>query len=528
MRILMLGNSFTFCNDLPSMLAELTGAEVLHHTRGGARLSEQLNPSTNMGKLTQDALAFEHWDYVILQEMSNGPITAKPSFLKSVSALADQARHAGATPLLFATWAYQKDSEKMSGMGISYEEMAEQMSATYHEAAEASGALIADVGQKFFERSETEILYADDGVHPNAAGSRLAAETIAAVIAEDQAGKIPDIVLEVEVNHKNDDRLRPLYLYSLLLRHTDEDHPLSTKQLQDMMLEEYGIHMHRTTVNSNVDILRAAGFDVMSRRSRSMLYYLDSRQFELPELKILIDAVESSKFITGGKSCALVDKLTSLTSRSNAEKLKRNLHVSGRAKSANEKGYYIVDAINQAINDGKRISFQYMDYDAKKKLVLRHGGAAYVVSPFTLIWNGDYYYLVAYDHAQNEVHHYRVDRIAKSPEILETAADPIPEDFDVARYSKEIFQMFGSGEAVEVKLICCNDAMNGLVDKFSLNFKTRKYDEKHFLATVKAYPSPTFYGWIFQWNGKIIIQGPNDVLEGYKAMLRKGLEVSAQ
>ena len=182
MRILMLGNSFTFANDLPDMLAELTGAEVVQHTRGGARLAEQLNPATKMGARTLEALEHESWDYVVLQEMSNAPVTSRKGFLRSVSALCDKIHQNGATPLLYATWAYKKDSEKMTSMPLSYDEMAAQMYEAYHEAADQNNALVADIGQRFYELSETQELYAEDGCHPNEAGSRLAAEVIADVI----------------------------------------------------------------------------------------------------------------------------------------------------------------------------------------------------------------------------------------------------------------------------------------------------------------------------------------------------------
>ena len=182
MRILMLGNSLTFTNDLPHMLAELTGAEVVHHTRGGARLSEQLNPKTRLGARTQAALANEAWDYVVLQEMSHGPISAPNSFFTSVARLCGQIRENGAIPVLYATWAYQKGGDKLAAKGWDYDEMARSMSEAYHRAAQENHALIADVGQRFYELSDTQDLYAPDGVHPNELGSRIAAETIAAVI----------------------------------------------------------------------------------------------------------------------------------------------------------------------------------------------------------------------------------------------------------------------------------------------------------------------------------------------------------
>lgn len=157
MRILMLGNSFTFTNNMPKMLAELTEAEVVHHTRGGARLSEQLNPNTKLGGRTQAALQDEKWDYVVLQEMSHGPITAPKSFYSSVEQLCRQIRANGAVPILFATWAYQRGGAKLAAKGWDYDEMARAL-------------------------SDTQVLYAADGVHPSKLGSRIAAETIAAAI----------------------------------------------------------------------------------------------------------------------------------------------------------------------------------------------------------------------------------------------------------------------------------------------------------------------------------------------------------
>ena len=184
MRILMLGNSFTFTNNMPQMLADLTGSEVAHHTRGGARLSEQLNSNTKLGEQTQAALQKEKWDYVVLQEMSHGPITSPKSFFSSVEQLCRQIRANGAVPILFATWAYQRGGAKLIAKGWDYDEMARKLSEAYHKAARDSNALIADVGNRFYKLSHTQNLYAADGVHPNEAGSHIAAEAIAAVIQQ--------------------------------------------------------------------------------------------------------------------------------------------------------------------------------------------------------------------------------------------------------------------------------------------------------------------------------------------------------
>lgn len=182
MRILMLGNSYIFTNDMPEMLSELTGAEVVQHTRGGARLSEQLNPKTEMGARTLKAFAEERWDYVVLQEMSKAPVTTKEKFLETVALLCDKIHSIGAVPVFYLTWAYQKDGQQLKKAGFDYDEMYQDLQDAYREAASNGNALLADVGTAFYERSMMENLYAEDGSHPNEAGSRLAAKTIASVI----------------------------------------------------------------------------------------------------------------------------------------------------------------------------------------------------------------------------------------------------------------------------------------------------------------------------------------------------------
>lgn len=186
MRILMLGNSLTFANDLPRQLAALTGAQVVHHTRGGARLAEQLNPNTRLGAMTQAALARERWDYVVLQEMSHGPLTAPRSFSSSVARLCGQIRQNGAVPVLYATWAYQKGSPKLAAKGWDYDEMARRLDEAYRQAARENGALLADVGRHFYAQAGSLCLYAADGVHPSEEGTRLAAAVLAAVMRKEE------------------------------------------------------------------------------------------------------------------------------------------------------------------------------------------------------------------------------------------------------------------------------------------------------------------------------------------------------
>ena len=516
----MLGNSFTFFCDMPSVLADMLCAEVVHHTRGGAHLAEQLNQGTEMGARTQAALRDEKWDYVVLQEYSTGPIAAPERFYDSVRRLCGQICENGAKPVLFATWAFKKGGKRLAESGYDYEEMHQRLYDAYHRAASENGALIADVGKAFYDRAEKVDLYAPDDCHPSPEGSRLAAETIAAAIRG--AGELSADVNETGCCHVDeaDSRMRVMRVYEILRRYTDEDHTLSTVQILDLLKDRYGILIHRTTLPGDIEVLRAAGIEVMQVRHRALHYYLSERTFSIPELRLLIDAVQSSKFITGSKSQELIEKLMAQTSETSAEKLRRTVHVTGKAKSDNEKGYYIVDAINEAINQGRKIRFHYFDYDGKKRRVLRNGGEPYTVSPYDLIWDGDYYYLTGYCDERGEVRVFRVDRIERRPHILEADAVRPKRGYRVERFTQEVFRMFAAQETTEIKLLCENSMMKAIIDQFGTGVRTKVVDENHFRAAVRVCTSPTFYRWLFGWGGMMIIEGPEEVVSKYREMLQ--------
>lgn len=184
MRILMLGNSFTFYSDMPKMLQEILGAEVRHHTRGGADLAAQLDPEDELGIATANALRNETWDYVVLQEKSDGPILARTDFFQNIKALCKQIRANGAVPVLYATWPFQKESLRLRELGISYEEMYDKLHKAYEQAAEENDALMADVGTQIYQLSEKQALYDVDGFHPNQTASEIAAKIIAQTIKQ--------------------------------------------------------------------------------------------------------------------------------------------------------------------------------------------------------------------------------------------------------------------------------------------------------------------------------------------------------
>ena len=315
---------------------------------------------------------------------------------------------------------------------------------------------------------------------------------------------------------------RILYLLRILEQYTDEEHPLTTKQLIDKLQDEYGISAHRTTLTKDIAALQEFGVDIVTVHSTQSKYFIGSRKFELPELKLLIDAVESSRFITAKKSESLIRKIHTLTSQGQVSKLRRNNYVVDRIKPDNEQIYYIVDTINDAINEGKQISFQYYDYSGLKKKVLKNKGEIYKLSPYKLIWSGDYYYVIGYSEKKGKVINFRVDRIAAAPTILSENAIPVPKDFDLENFTKEETFMF-SGDEVEVDLQCDNSLMKTMIDRFGENVKTLAYDMTSFRLITEVSVSPTFFGWVFGFDGKVKILGPKNVKEQYYKMISEAM-----
>ena len=320
-----------------------------------------------------------------------------------------------------------------------------------------------------------------------------------------------------------DSKCRILYLLKILMERTDEYHPLSTNQLITILQDEYGFHTHRTTIASDITELQEFGIDIVIIHTTQNKFFIGKRKFELPELKLIIDAVESSKFITSKKSQELIDKIYTLASRGQKERLKRNNYVVNRIKPDNEQIYYIVDVINKAINEKKKISFKYFDYTGLKTKVLRHFGELYTISPYKMVWTDDYYYVVGYSDKRDTVVSFRVDRIATIPEVSAEDAVPIPEEFSIKEFSKTSFSMY-IGETIQVDLRCDNSLMKTIVDKFGEDVLTLAYDMNSFRIITDVEVSPTFFRWIFGFCGKIQIIGPQKVKDQYIEMLTKELD----
>lgn len=313
-------------------------------------------------------------------------------------------------------------------------------------------------------------------------------------------------------------KLRPFYVAKMLYEQTDEEHYLTIAQIIDELKTQYGISTSRGTVGDDIKALQTFGVEIEVEQSTQNRYYLIGRRFDLPELKLLIDAVESARFIPKEKSSVLVSKLSLLASPFDAPKLVRNVDVENRIKADNEKIYYIMEALNDAINDKKKVSFQYYTYTRNKERLAKHDGKVYLFSPYKMIWNGDYYYVVGYSEKHGSIGSFRVDRIVTTPQILSEEQHEPPKEFDLNVYLNSMFRMY-NGERKQVELICDNDLMDAVIDKFGKDVDVSAYDENSFKVDVMTSVGNVFYSWIFGFGGRVYINSPEDVKAEYAKMV---------
>ena len=316
-------------------------------------------------------------------------------------------------------------------------------------------------------------------------------------------------------------KLKLLYIIKILTEETDECTPISTKDLIER-LEEYNIAAERKTIYTDIECLRDFGYDIGFDGNRKKGgYFLASRDFELAELKMLVDMVQASRFLTIKRSRELIKKIEKLAGKREATELQRTVYVANRAKAVNEGVYYTVDRIHRAIAENKSISFQYLEYTVSSQWQLRKGGKRYHISPYFLTWNHENYYLIAYDEDRQETRHYRVDRM-KDLEIESTERQgrELFRNFDVAAYSNVAFNMYG-GEEKHVKLVFVNALANVVVDRFGKDVTIRKEDEEHFSVSVNVAISPQFYGWIAGFGTGAQIVSPKKEAENYRQYLQE-------
>ena len=311
-----------------------------------------------------------------------------------------------------------------------------------------------------------------------------------------------------------------LIIYNYLLENTDEKHTVNATELA-AELERFGISENRRTIYNDVSILIDYGIDVITPEKSDNRggYYIGSRDFELAELKLLVDAVQSSKFITVKKSEELISKLSKLTSRSQAAELRREVFVRNRIKTGNESIFYNVDGIYEAIHHDHQIEFRYGEIRRDGELVPRKNGAVYKVSPMILTWDDENYYLVAYDAEAEKIKHYRVDKIMNIQETKDPRkGKEVFRKFDLATFAKKTFGMYGGVDA-DITLRCENHLAGVVIDRFGSDTLLVPDGDTHFRAHVKVAVSHQFYGWVTAIGTGMEILSPADIRKEYTEYL---------
>jgi len=312
-----------------------------------------------------------------------------------------------------------------------------------------------------------------------------------------------------------------LYLLRLLLEETDEKHPLTVPQMIDA-LERAGISAERKSIYSDLEELRLFGLDLVCTRGKTTGYFVGERTFQLPELRLLVDAVQSSRFLTKKKSEELIGKLESLLSRHEAAGLSHQVFVSGRIKTMNESIYRNVDTISCAIDEDKKIRFRYFEWGAGGEKKFRRDGAFYTVSPFYLIWDDENYYLVAQEEESGEKRHFRVDKMLAIQHSEEArGGHDLFRDFDPALYEKKTFGMW-NGTEERVTLWCAEELAGVFFDRFGQNLVTRKTDGG-FETTVSVLVGPLFFSYLMGFGKRVKILAPASVKNAFCRLAEEAL-----
>ncbi len=318
---------------------------------------------------------------------------------------------------------------------------------------------------------------------------------------------------------RSDTKARILYILKILIQETDEDHYITVQQIIDR-LAEHGISAYRKTVISDIQQLSEFGFNIVCVKSSQNRYHINNGIFTLSELKLLVDAVEVSQFITQSKSAELIGKLSDLTSSYNADNLCRHIYLSRRMKSDNEEIYDVVDKIHTAIHADKQITFLYYEYDNRKNKVLRNNGERYSLSPYAMTWEDSRYYVIGFSLKRDKVITFRADRMSEI-KVTENICVPPPVDFKVADFVGKVFRMYDD-KTVTVTLKCKNRVMKSVIDRFGMDVDTEPYaDGQHFKVIVEVSAGQTFFGWVFQFGGDIQIVKPDKIKNEFAEMGKK-------
>lgn len=322
------------------------------------------------------------------------------------------------------------------------------------------------------------------------------------------------------MSKSSNQKLKLLYILKILSEQTDEEHYMSTGVLIEE-LAKYEIRAERKSIYDDLNQLIDFGYDIIHVKSRVHGgYYLAGRDFELAELKLLVEVVQSSKFLTQKKSRELIGKIEKLASKWDAKQLQRQVYVANRIKTANESIYYIVDDIHKAMQNNEQISFQYLEWNLEKQLVPRKGGKRYQISPWALTCKEENYYLIAHDAAEDKIKHFRVDKMGGIQVLsgVKREGSALFERFDIADYTNKTFSMFGGREET-VTLLLENHLIGVVMDRFGKEASIRKRGEAHFSARVTVAVSGQFYGWLTGLGQGACLTAPADIVEEYRRYL---------
>ncbi len=319
-------------------------------------------------------------------------------------------------------------------------------------------------------------------------------------------------------------KLKLLYLKKILSEQTDEDNPLSANELVEK-LNLYGIIAERKSIYADIKLLEEFGLDICRSFSKKRGYFIGTHDFELPELRLLVDAIQSARFITQKKSRELIKKIERLTSKNQAKNLERQIFIEDRLKCQNEEIYYNIDKIHQAISISKKISFQYYQYDINKDKKLKDSGKLYIISPYAMTWFDDHYYLVGNNDRYNNLSHYRIDRMCNII-ITEQGVRNFTEVsdykyyFNTADYSKRLYNMF-PGETEKVKIKFKNHLINAVLDRFGMDVTITKENEGEFCVIADLVVSDGFLAWLLIFGEDAKIIAPDNLIKKMQDKIRK-------